>query len=196
MGADRRPQTNDHQLPWRGYSAMEMSQIKVAPRVVRQLSIDAGRPFDVLRSAYERAVPPFDYLEAMGVDISGGGWDGIIRLSETTAVHGLVNFFTFDPSPVMRLNGSSRRAVTYMSGNLVRMDPGFRVNPSCLLYVPLRLVIVELDDDNSELSLDLPSDLLIPLAEEMPSTVGRDFNHVLADLFQHLALPVPSELLE
>jgi hypothetical protein len=175
---------------------MEISQINVAPRVVRQLSVDASRPFDVLRSAYERAVPPFDYLEAMGVAISGGGWDGIIRLFETTAVHGLVNFFTFDPSTVMRLNGSSRRAVTYLSGNIVRMGSGFRVDPSCLLYVPLRLVIVELDEDNSELSLDLPSDLLMALSAEMPSTVGRDFNRVLAELFQHLALPIPSELLE
>jgi hypothetical protein len=174
---------------------MEESHIKVVSRVVRQLSIDAGRSFDVLRSAYEKAVPQFDRLEAIGVVVSGGGWEGITKLSDATAVRGLVNFFTFDPSPVMRLNGGSRRAVTYLSGNLIKMDPGFHVDPSCLLYLPLRLAIVELDEDNAELSLDLPSDLLVAFSGVALSAVGRDFNRVLADLFRHLALPVPSEFL-
>jgi hypothetical protein len=175
---------------------MENSQIRVQSRVVRQLTIDAGRPFDVLRSAYEKAVPRFDHLEAMGVAVSGGGWEGITSLSEATAVHGLVSFFAFDPSPVMCLNGSSRRAVTYLSGNIIRLEPAFQVNPSCLLYVPLRVVIAERDADNSELSLDVPSDLLSAFADETLRTVAQSFDQVLAELFQHLALPVPSQLRE
>jgi hypothetical protein len=162
-------------------------------RVVRQLTIDAGRPFDVLRGAYEKAVPHFDRLEALGVVISGGGWEGIAKLSQVTAIHGLVTFFTFDPSPVMRLNGSIRRAVRYVSGNILGLEPGFKSNPACLLYVPLRLVIVERDEDNCDVILDLPSDLISAFPGATLGKVGQDFNEVLVELFRHLALPVPSE---
>jgi hypothetical protein len=31
-----------------------------------------------------------------------------------------VNFFVFDPSPVIHLNGSTGNAVTYLNGNIVQ----------------------------------------------------------------------------
>jgi hypothetical protein len=175
---------------------MAKSQIRVAPRIVRQLILDADRPFDIMRAAYEEAVPSFDRMEAIGVAISGGGWEGITRLSEATAVHGLVNFFTFDPSPVMKLNGNHRRAVTYMSGNIVEAEKGFGINPACIIYLPLRVVIAECDDDNSELIIDWPSDLLSAFTDDGMKTIGQDFNQTIADLFEHLALPVPVQLLD
>jgi uncharacterized protein (DUF302 family) len=174
----------------------DMSQIRVVPRVVRQLTIDADRPFDIMRESYEKAVPPFDRMEAIGVTVSGGGWEGITHLSEATALHGLVTFFTFDPSPVMRLNGATRRAVTYVSGNIVKAEKGFRINPACIVYLPLRVVIAECDEDNSELTIDWPSDLISAFSDTGMSDVAQDFNRTIADLFEHLALPVPMELLD
>jgi hypothetical protein len=107
--------------------------VEVITRPVRQITIKTGRPWSQFRADYERAVPIFDRLEAIGVVRSGGSWQAIRRLSEASAVNGFVNFFVFDPSPVMRLNGSTGNAVTYLTGNIVQAEHGFRQLPGCFM---------------------------------------------------------------
>lgn len=65
----------------------------VRPRIVRHVSIDSGQPCAAFRAAV---------------------------LSDATAGNGLVNVFTFDPSPLMKLNGNTRSGVTYLTANVVR----------------------------------------------------------------------------
>jgi hypothetical protein len=69
--------------------------IEVVTRPVRQITIHTGRPWSQFRGDFERAVPRFDRLQAIGVVQSGSGWDAIQRLSEATATNGFVNFFVF-----------------------------------------------------------------------------------------------------
>jgi uncharacterized protein (DUF302 family) len=167
---------------------------KVVPRTVRHITIETGRPYDVFRTDYEKAVPAFDRLEAIGVVASGAGWGGIRALSEATALHGFVNFFTFDPSPVMKQNGNTSRAVTYLTGNIVMAERGFRIDPSCFLYVPLRIVIAESVDGDARLSLDQPTDLFAIFHREGLDEVAVEFGRVFALLLEHLGVPVPPEL--
>jgi hypothetical protein len=87
------------------------TEIQIVTRPVRQITVDTGRRWSDFRADYDRAVPSFDRLEAIGVVLSDSGWDAITRLSDATAVRGLVNFFMFDPSPVMHLNGATGNAV-------------------------------------------------------------------------------------
>jgi uncharacterized protein (DUF302 family) len=96
----------------------------------------------------------------------------------------------------MRLNGNHRRAVTYMSGNIVKAEKGFSINPACIIYLPLRVVIAECDEDNSELTIDWPSDLISAFTDNGMKDIGQEFNQTIADLFEHLALPVPVPLLD
>jgi hypothetical protein len=167
---------------------------KTFARTVHHVTIETGRTFDDFRSAYEAAVPSFDRLEAVGVVLSGAGWDGIRGLSLATAVHGFVNFFTFDPSPVMKLNGNSRRAVTYLAGNIIEAEKGFRLDPSCFLYVPLRVVIAERSDGIAEMSFDQPDDLFSAFDNHALQLVGKDFTSALAGLLAHLGLPIPLDM--
>jgi hypothetical protein len=171
-----------------------MSAITVTPRTVRHVEIATGRPYEQFRAEYEQAVPAFDRLEAIGVVTSGAGWAGIENLSRNTAVHGLVSFFIFDPSPVMRLNGSTRRGVTYLSGNIVEAEKGFRVDPACFLYLPLRVVIAEASDGTAVLGVDAPDDLFAVFPEPEMAGVGAVFTRTFALLLQHLGLPVPREV--
>jgi len=96
--------------------------VGVITRPVRPITIKTGRPWSQFRADYERPVPTFDRLEAIGVVRSGGSWQAIRRLSEASAVNGFVNFVVFDPSPVMHLNGSTGNAVTYLTGNIVQAN--------------------------------------------------------------------------
>src|SRR5205823_4711918 len=98
--------------------------VTIRPRVVRHVSIDSEQPYAAFRAAYETAVPAFDRLEAVGVVRSGAGWSGITALSDATAGNGLVNVFTFDPSPLMKLNDSTRQGVTYLAANIIRAERG------------------------------------------------------------------------
>jgi hypothetical protein len=171
-----------------------MSGITVTPRTVRHIAIATGRPYEEFRAEYEAAVPAFDRMEAIGVVKSGAGWATIESLSRNTATCGLVSFFTFDPSPVMKLNGSTRRGVTYLSGNIVDAEKGFRVDPACFLYLPLRVIISEASDGTAMLGVDVPDDLFDVFPGPEMANVGGDFTRTFGKLLQHLGLPVPREL--
>ena len=82
---------------------------------VHPIRIDGGRPRAQFRTDYETVVPSFDRLEAIAVVKSDAGWTAIERRSDATAIRGLVNLFTFDPSPVMELRGNMGHA-GYLSG--------------------------------------------------------------------------------
>ena len=168
--------------------------ITLRPRTVRHVSIDSGQPYAAFRAAYETAVPAFDRLEAMGVVRSGAGWSGVTALSDATAGNGLVNIFTFDPSPLMKLNGSTRSGVTYLAANIVRAERGFRIDPACFLYIPLRIMIAETEQGTGQISFDLPADLLAVFGQPELDGVGAGANQTLAALLKHLGVPVPAEL--
>jgi uncharacterized protein (DUF302 family) len=162
--------------------------VKTTSRPVRHITIDSGRPYRDLRADYEHAVPHFDRLEAIGVVLSGAGWSAVEGLSSATAVNGFVNFFTFDPSPVMKLNGNDGNAATYLAGNIVAAEPGFRADPSCFLYIPLRLVIAEGAEGTGMFSFDHPEDLFAVFGEDAQN-VGSHFAAALRTLLEKLDLP-------
>jgi hypothetical protein len=170
--------------------------VKVVTRPVRQITIKTGRPWSQFRLDYEVAVPTFDLLEAIGVVRSGCNWQAIRRLSQASAANGFVNFFVFDPSPVMHLNGSTGNAVTYLTGNIMQAAQGFRQLPGCFLYLPLRVVIADTDGDGeASLSIDHPADLFAAYGDAALDTVAADLCSSLAALLAHLGVAVPTELI-
>jgi uncharacterized protein (DUF302 family) len=169
-------------------------QVLVQARTVHHISIDSGRPYKQFRADYETVVPSFDRLEAIGVVKSNAGWTAIESLSDATAVHGLVNFFTFDPSPVMKLNGNTGHAVTYLAGNIVKAERGFRIDPATFLYVPLRIVIAETATGNGKISFDHPADLFAVYGNPELDAVSREFSETLAGVLSLLGLDAQREL--
>jgi hypothetical protein len=163
--------------------------IRSRARTVRHFDIDTGRPYGDFRAAYEAAVPHFDRLEAIGVALSGAGWSAVRGLSAATAPHGFVNFFAFDPSPVMAVNGHTGHGVTYLTGNIVKAEPGFGIDPSCFLYIPLRVAIAEDSRGNAHLSFDHPDDLFAVFGNSGLTAVGAEFTRSFWALLRYLELP-------
>ncbi len=170
------------------------NDVHIVTRPVRHVTICTGRPWAEFRADYERTVPSFDRLEAVGVVLSGGGCEAIKSLSAATAVHGFVNFFRFDPSPVMATNGNTGHAVTYLTGNIVEAEVGFREQPGCFLYVPLRVVIASDDDGQAMLAFDHPADLFDAYGDNKLDAVGAKFARLFAALLEELRVAVPPEL--
>jgi hypothetical protein len=165
--------------------------VQIVTRPVRQITINTGRRWGEFRRDYERAVPSFDRLEAVRVVLGNTGWDAIERLPEA---NGFVNFFMFDPSPVMHLNGSDGNAVTYMTGNIVKAEPGFRKCPGCLIYIPLRVVISAGHNEEAQLTLDHPADLFAAYGDPTLDHVAAEMCLDFAGLLRQLGAPVPSVL--
>jgi uncharacterized protein (DUF302 family) len=168
--------------------------IQIVTRPVRQITIDTGRPWAEFRADYEKAVPAFDRMEAIGAALSASGWEAIQRLSVATAVNGLVSFFTFDPSPVMAVNGNTGQTVTYLSGNIVEAEAGFRQNPSSFLYIPLRIVISAQAGESARLTIDHPADLFAAYADPTLDAIAEKFSATLAAILAQLDVPVPAAL--
>ena len=108
-------------------------------------------------------------------------------------LNGFVNFFTFDPSPVMPLNGTRNQAVTYLTGNILLAERAFREQAASFLYVPLRVVIAADDDGEAYLTMDHPADLFAAYRNPLVDVVAEHFVTSFAELLQKLHLPIPLE---
>jgi hypothetical protein len=163
-------------------------------RPVRRFVIDTGRPFDQFRKQFERAVPSWSWGTAVAEAKGGGGWRAIEKMSDRTAVNGLVTIATLDPSGVMRLAGHHLRAVTYLASNLVLTEQLYKLDPAAIEYLPLRLTISELSVDDSTLTFDKPCDLFAGYAVPELVKSGRDVEQAMSSVLRAVDLPVPPEL--
>ena len=72
--------------------------------LVNRIDIDTGATFDELRQRYERLVPTIDFAELTDL-IEAGDLARVQQYTAAHAPHSFVNFWTFDPTPMMRLVG-------------------------------------------------------------------------------------------
>jgi hypothetical protein len=174
---------------------MSAQGVAVLNRQVRRFVINTGRPFDVFRKQWERAVPAWSWHTAVAEAKGGGGWPAVANLSDRTAGNGLVNLSTFDPSPVMRLAGHQLRAVTYLADNLVLEEELYRHDPAVIEYLPIRLTISELPgNDDSTLTFDKPCDLFGGYAAPELVKAAHGVEEAVASALRAVNLPVPPEL--
>jgi hypothetical protein len=164
------------------------------PHVVNRLVIDTEETFDEVRQRYESLVPTIDFAEL--VEVIGTG--DLARVQQYTAEHApnsLVNFWTLDPMPMMRLAGNQRRAITYMMGNNVIAETMFRHDPGIILYAPLRAAIYEAVSGGVQFSIDQPSSKFASFGDTRIAEVGAQLDAKVAELLRLMSLPVPPELI-
>lgn len=161
--------------------------------LVNRFDVDTDDTFDDLRARYESLVPTIDFAELTAV-IESGDLARVQRYTAERAPHSFVNFWTFDPTPMMRLVGHRTRAVTYMMGNNVIVETMFRHHPGVMLYAPLRTEIHEDAAGRVHFSIDQPSSRFASFGDPRITDVGLQLDAKLAALFRLLDLPVPHEL--
>ena len=93
----------------------------------------------------------------------------------------------------MAVNGHTGHGVTYLTGNIVKAEPGFAIDPSCFLYVPLRVVIAEDEHGNAHISFDHPGDLFAVFGNPGLTEIAADFTASFWALLGHLGLPEPDD---
>jgi hypothetical protein len=163
------------------------------PHLVNRFDVDTDDTFDDLRRRYESLVPTIDFADLTAV-IESGDLARVRRYTAQRAPHSFVNFWTFDPTPMMRLVGHQNRAITYMMGNNVIVETMFRHHPGVMLYAPLRTEIYEDADGRVHFSIDQPSSKFASFGDSRITEVGSQLDAKLAALLRLLDVPVPNEL--
>jgi hypothetical protein len=161
--------------------------------LVNRLVIDTGDQFDDVRQRYEALVPTIDFAE-LTILIEAGDLARVQQYTAEHAPHSFVNFWTFDPTPMMNLVGHRTQAITYMMGNNVTVETMFRHDPGVMLYAPMRTVIYEDAAGRVHLSVDQPSSRFASFGDPRITEVGLQLDLKLAALLQQLGVPVPDEL--
>jgi Domain of unknown function DUF302 len=166
---------------------------QIIPHLVNRFVIDSDDTFDELCQRFESLVPTIDFVE-LTVLIQAGD---LARVQQYTAEHAplsFVNFWTFDPTPMMQLIGHRTRTITYMMGNNVVVETMFRHDPGVMLYAPLRVVIYEDTAGGVHFSIDQPSSRFAGFGDPRITEVGFQLDVKLAALLRLLGLSVPAEL--
>jgi hypothetical protein len=161
--------------------------------LVNRFDIESDDTFDELRRSYESLVPTINFAELTAVIESGD----LARVQEYTAAHApnsFVNFWTFDPTPMMQLVGHRTRAITYMMGNNVIVETMFRHDAGVMLYAPLRTAIYEDTAGRVHFGIDQPSSKFASFGEPRIAEVGLQLDLKLAALLRLLNVPLPVEL--
>ena len=163
------------------------------PHLVNRFVVDTGDTFENVQMKFESLVPTIDFDKLTEL-IEAGDLSRVQRFTAEQAPHSFVNFWTFDPTPMMRLVGHRTRAITYMMGNNVIVETMFRHDPGVMLYAPLRVAIYQDANGHVYLSVDQPSTKFNSFGESRIAEVGATLDAKLAALLQLMRLPVPPAL--
>lgn len=163
------------------------------PHLVNRFDIETDDSYDEVRQSYESLVPTIDFAELTDL-IESGDLARVRQYTAAHAPHSFVNFWTFDPTPMMQLVGHRTRAVTYMMGNNIVVETMFRHNPGVMLYAPLRTAIYEDTAGRVHFGIDQPSTKFAGFGDSRITEVGLQLDVKLAALLHLLGLPVPVDL--
>jgi len=160
----------------------------------RRIELDAEVPFAQLRRAFEEQVPELDLRLQRGLLDQRADWSTLTRMLEGPATHGLVRFWTGNPSAVMRVGGVDTASVGYLVGDYATAARMYRHDAGTLLYAPLRVELHDARGGRTVLSVEQTSAPLRGFGNNKITQAGYELDRKLGDLLEDLGLPRPSVL--
>jgi hypothetical protein len=143
---------------------------------VTRLTIAFELDYEDVRRRFEAAAPPLDQQRLTELVARKASWDEVLA------------------DPVMSLNGNTVKCREYLVGNHTIAERMFRVDPTAMLYVPLRVLLFRKIGAATTFVMDQPSSLLSSLGSEQIAAVGLELDQKLVTFLRHLQAPIPAEL--
>ncbi len=162
---------------------------------VNRLTVEAPSAPAEFQSRYEQAVPPFPAEQVKALVRRQAPWQEMLDLANATAPIGFLIFYKNDVRPTVRLAGDRAYGVAYLMGNHTIMERMYRHEPAILLYAPLHTVIWGDPAGLAFFTFDKPSDQFGSFANPDITAVGKELDHKMAALLEHLGVAVPDALL-
>lgn len=178
-----------------GGSDAEVKMVNADPaaHTVTRISVSPDLSYDKLIARFEATVPPLPVAQ-MQARLEAGKTDSVRKLLQDGSPVGMYLFYTLDITPFMAAAGHAARARSYLIGNPLIAEKMFALDPTAMLYAPLRILIHTDNSDVSHLTLDRPSDLFASLSNPDIASTGKYLDEVVANLFSTMRLPIPPAL--
>jgi hypothetical protein len=160
-----------------------------------RLSIDIDDDFDSAVAKYEAAVPVYPAKRFAELAANHASWESIVSITKELTPHAFLIYWKSPADTIMSLAGHTARSAAYLMGNHVKAEAMYPHDPVSLLYVPMRTLFTKLEGENPRFTFDVPSVQLGSLDSPAISATGREIDHQLVLLLEHLGWTVPSSLL-
>lgn len=174
-------------------SSVDAARVRRIAHSVNRFVIEVDDTFENVRRRFEELVPDID-LAVLTDIIKTGDLAAVKRYTAGRTPNSFANFWSFNPTGMMKLRGNSTRAVTYMVGNNVIAETMFRHDAGVMLYAPIRVAFYTDAEDRTFLSVDQPSMHFDSFDNPEITAVGRLLDSKLAAVLGLLGVPVPIEL--
>ena len=156
-----------------------------------RISIDVGQPFEDFRRRYEEAVPLIDLARLNAMIESGATWDVLVADVNAAAPYGLLIYWKWDVSPIVKAAGHAGQCYEYLMGNHAIAEGMFRHDLDVLLYAPLRIEIFTDRDGSTQFTIDQPSTLFGSFSNQSIADVGVELDRKVATLLNALGVQIP-----
>ncbi len=174
-------------------TSTDAARIRQFTHSVNRFVIEVNDTFDNARRRFEQLVPSIDF-DTLAEIIEAGDLEAVKKYTAERTPHSFANFWTLDPTAMMKLKGHTTTAVTYMVGNNVIAETMFRHDPGIMLYAPIRVALYTDTEDRTFLSVDQPSTRFDSFDNPDIAAVGRLLDEKLAAILSLLGVQVPDEL--
>ncbi|WP_067890186.1 DUF302 domain-containing protein [Nocardia vaccinii] len=171
----------------------DTARVRRITHSVNRFVIEADDTFDNVCRRFEELVPDIDFT-ALTEMVNAGDLEAVTRYTAERTPNSFANFWTLDPTAMMKLRGNDTRAVTYMIGNNVIAETMFRHDAGIMLYAPIRVAIYTDGDDRTFLGIDQPSTRFDSFGNPDIAGVGKLLDRKLAVVLGLLGVTVPTEL--
>ena len=166
---------------------------QIADYGAARISLLVEAPFSTLRARLEEAAPAFDPGELEPVRRGSLPWADFLRALAWQAPHGFVRVAEDEPGRVLALAGGEAEAVLYLLTDWAIAARVHRLEPTALLYVPIRLLLAS-RGTGATLSVEHPGPRLAAFGVNKLAQAGAELDRRLGDLLEELDLPRPSVL--
>ncbi|MFG6446282.1 hypothetical protein ACFXP7_13290 [Microbacterium sp. P06] len=158
-----------------------------------RISLRIGAPFTELRARIEAELPEIEPSDLEAVANGSVPWDDFLRGLSWEAPHGFVRLPNLDLGRMLRFAGREGGAVEYLAMDWAAAGRIHRLEPTALLSLPARLLLVERDAEVL-LSFAQPSAELASFGLNKLAQAGRELDRRLGDLLEALDIARPSVL--
>jgi len=161
---------------------------------VHRLTVDVPLSLRDFQGQYERAVPPLPREEVDALGARGAPWSEMNDLIASAAPFGFLIYWKNEAHNIMRLAADTAKGTFYLMGNHTIAERMYRYQSAAMLSAPLHTMIWDSPDGATHFTFDRPSDQFGSFEIPAITAVGLELDQKLADLLDHLGLPVPEQL--
>ena len=150
--------------------------------VVHHIRLTTAKPFDQVRSDFERQLGRFEADAYTSVAAAENAETARTRIEAMAGPSGLMLFAMYDHGSLLRVVGLTRKALQYVVGNPLSAIQMTQHAIGASLYAPLRVLLYENDEGKTCVEYDRPSSLFGQFGDDRIAQVASSLDQKLEDL--------------